>query len=589
MLAAAAMFLANLGAAALWDEDETFYATIAREMADRGDWIVPTFNGSLFPEKPPLMFWLMMGSFKLLGVSEFAARLPAAVLAIGTALATYHLARRLFWANVGFWAGLIVASNVIFAVSARAATVDSALTFLTTMAMLLFARRVGQGRAASAGPLYDYAYAPRSWLTFAAIGLVLGLAILAKGPVGFLLPAASLGLFLLLMNRPVCESGDGLGRPSYVRRVLDWLAATFSPRRILQAVWTMRPITVLAVAALVAVPWFVAVAVKTDGQWLKLFVTKYNLEAFVHPSLGHGGPLFYHFLVVFAGFFPWSVFLGPTVTTVWRAIRSRSNEAPSYVFLLCWIGVFFGFWSVCSTKLPHYVLPAYPALAILTACFLDHWIQGRDAIPRYVMPAATAIFTGVGLLMLAVLPWTAARYAPGEEIIALVGLALVLGGAAAAWFLALSRRPEYLSAIAAGSVMFIVAAFAWAALRIDRHQHARPLLAAIRGDCPTAPQIAGYNCFNPSMVFYAGEPVAKIHDAASLRRFVEQSRHPYVFATSESLSELQSLSISQWRVVARRPCFLGKDDILVLALRGASTAMTLRNASPGRGDESFRK
>ena len=75
-------------------------------MSVRGDWVVPTFNTGVFYDKPPLMFWLMMGSFKLLGASEFSARLPAAILAIGTALATYHLARRLFSAEVGFWAGL---------------------------------------------------------------------------------------------------------------------------------------------------------------------------------------------------------------------------------------------------------------------------------------------------------------------------------------------------------------------------------------------------------------------------------------------------------------------------------------------------
>jgi 4-amino-4-deoxy-L-arabinose transferase-like glycosyltransferase len=118
VLAAAAMYLSYLGATGLWDNDETIYSSIAREMAVRGDWIVPTFNGSLFPEKPPLVYWLMMVSFKVLGVSEFAARLPAALLAIGAALATYHLGRRLFSANVGFWAGLVVTSNIIFTVSA---------------------------------------------------------------------------------------------------------------------------------------------------------------------------------------------------------------------------------------------------------------------------------------------------------------------------------------------------------------------------------------------------------------------------------------------------------------------------------------
>lgn len=142
----------NLGVTGLWDLDEALYSSIAREMNTRGDWVVTTFNAALFCEKPPLMFWLMMGSFKILGESEFSARLPAAILAIGTALTTYHLARRLFSAEVGFWAGLVTTSNVIFTVSARAATVDSALTFVTTLAMALFAKGGGSAKLRNCSP-----------------------------------------------------------------------------------------------------------------------------------------------------------------------------------------------------------------------------------------------------------------------------------------------------------------------------------------------------------------------------------------------------------------------------------------------------
>ena len=134
------------------------------------------------------------------------------------------------------------------------------------------------------------------------------------------------------------------------------------------------------------------------------FVTKYNLGPFVKPFLGHRGPFYYHFVVVLIGLFPWSVFLGPTIVNAWRAIRARGKDLPSYVFLVCWIGVFFGFWSLCSTKLPHYVLPAYPALAILTGCFLQAWIERAEAAARHIMPIATSIFLGVGVAMLAVLP-----------------------------------------------------------------------------------------------------------------------------------------------------------------------------------------
>ena len=138
LAAAAIIFFTYLGAASLWDEDETLYASIAREMLQRGDWVVPMFNGHLFPEKPPLMFWLMIAGFEILGQSEFAARFFSAVLGVGTALVTYHLGRLLFNPRVGLWAGLITASSIIFTVSARAATVDSALVFVSTLALLCF-------------------------------------------------------------------------------------------------------------------------------------------------------------------------------------------------------------------------------------------------------------------------------------------------------------------------------------------------------------------------------------------------------------------------------------------------------------------
>ena len=129
--AAAVIFFTNLGATGLWDEDEPLFASCAREMMERGDWVVPMYNGNIFPDKPPLMFWLMMSGYAIFGMTEFAVRFWSAVLGIGTALISYHLGRLLFNARVGLWAGLITASSIIFTVSARAATVDTAMTFVT--------------------------------------------------------------------------------------------------------------------------------------------------------------------------------------------------------------------------------------------------------------------------------------------------------------------------------------------------------------------------------------------------------------------------------------------------------------------------
>ncbi len=619
MLVAGAICFVNLGVTGLWDLDEALYTSIAREMSVRGDWVVPTFNTGVFYDKPPLMFWLMMGSFKVLGASEFSARLPAAILAIGTCLATYHLARRLFSAEIGFWAGLVTASNVLFTVSARAATADSALTFITTLTMALFAKgaRIGEpAEAQLAGSDGQLAFLPKAWSVYAVTGALLGLLVLAKGPVGFLLPAASLGLFLLVMNVPAVQStssrtigGSGIwpahatetaapqpresngGESRDDSGTLDWIGRTralgrraiafFSPRQLLRITWAMRPLTVLACAGLVALPWYAAITWRTHGEWLSQFVTKYNLGPFIKPFLGHRGPFYYHFVVVLIGLFPWSVFLGPTIVNAWRAMRARGEDFASYVFLVSWIGVFFGFWSVCSTKLPHYVLPAYPALAILTGCFLQAWLERAEAAAPKVMPIATGILLGVGVAMLAVLPWVTARYAPGEEVVALLGLVLAVGGGCCWHLLMRGRRRWYLAAFASSSALFIAMLFGWAAVHIDGHQHSRLLMEEIRRDSPAQPQIAGYKYCDASTVYYAGGPVAICDDAGKLREFIARSLNPYVVTTGDELKILETDMPGKWRVVARRPRFLAKGEIVVLAPQALTGQSVTRRGDDG--------
>ena len=179
------------------------------------------------------------------------ARFFSAVMGVGTALAAFHLGRILFNARVGLWAGLITASTIIFTISARAATVDSALTFVTTLAFLLFAmgwksvvrRQWCQGSAAVADPdvrrpipIAQPLSLPYAVPMYACIGL----AVLAKGPVGMLLPLAAMGLFLLATN--------------------GW-------RSLFRSAWWMRPFTAILVIAAVAVPWYVAVGFETDWEW----------------------------------------------------------------------------------------------------------------------------------------------------------------------------------------------------------------------------------------------------------------------------------------------------------------------------------
>ncbi|MBI2480376.1 MAG: glycosyltransferase family 39 protein, partial [Planctomycetia bacterium] len=128
----------NLGGPRLWDRDEPRNAECAAEMQARGDWVTPVMNAELRTHKPVLLYWLMMTAYSVFGVNEFSARFWSAGLAVGTAICTYVIGRRLFDDRVGTWAGIIIATVLMFDIAGRAATPDSALIFFSTLAITLY-------------------------------------------------------------------------------------------------------------------------------------------------------------------------------------------------------------------------------------------------------------------------------------------------------------------------------------------------------------------------------------------------------------------------------------------------------------------
>ena len=608
--AAAVVLFTNLGAVALWDEDEPLYASCAREMLQRGDWVVPTFNGQVFPEKPPLMFWLMMGCFKLFGVTELAARFSSAALGVGTALLTYHLGRVLFRAEVGLWAGLIVVTSIIFTVSGRAATVDSALVFLTTAAMLCFvagglARQsaVGSGQSAVGSrqsavslqsPLSTIHY-PLSTIHSVLFYACLGLAVLAKGPIGLVLPLAMIGVFLLIANHSSSRfgwsdfgwPGSSAGEPPETRgsggslrstpatrplSTLDSPLSThhsplfsiFAPRAVLRIARQMRPLTAVVVVGAIALPWYVLVGLRTDGAFLAEFLGQQNLGRALKPLQGHSGPFYYYLPAIAVGFFPWSVFLAPTLIESVRRIRRNHPAKMETLFVLCWLVVFVAFWSIPSTKLPHYVLTAYPALALLTAVFIDAWITDPACVGRWWIRSATVTLIVVGVGMVVALPIVAHIFLPGEWMLGLVGVVLVVGGGLSLFYAERGRRFQTMAACAVTAVIFLTAMFGFAALRVDRYQNAPVLTAEIRRTSPGRPRLAGYRFFRESLVFYAGEPVPRCENAAQLQEFLHGAECPYVVTTDEYEEEVRRQFPGEFSVLIRRPRFLHSGEVVVL-------------------------
>lgn len=569
ILAGLCVFFVNLGAPRLWDEDEPKNAECAREMLARGDWIVPTFNEQLRYDKPVLLYWLMISAYKTFGVNEFAARYWSAVLAIGTTLLTYHLGRLLFRPQVGLWAGLCMSSSLMFVVAGRAATPDSTLIFCTTLTMLAFVRATWGASPTLAGANRLQDFLPKTWLAWAGVYAAMGLGVLAKGPVAVVLPGGILGLYLLCVRSRA---------PDAPQAADGWIASTwrlFSPRACWQVLWRMRPLTGLVVLSAVALPWYALVGVETGGDWLAGFLGTHNVGRFLKPMEGHRGPIVYYLFAIAFGFFPWSWFLLPTALELVKRIR-RSPQWASYLFVACWAGFYIGFFSLARTKLPSYVLPAYPALALMTAVFVDHWLSAPRHVSRWMLTTALAGAAIVGLAILIAFPLAAPYVLPGGEALGWIGAPLLAGGLAALAFDRRGRPRRAAMAMVVASVAFATGLFGFASVRASRGQNSASLIAFVRRADPAPLQLATFDYNAPSLVFYARQQVSQFYDEREARQFFASHDHPYLITRAECLARLKPILPADVAELTRQPRFLRLGEELVVLGRTARMAKSRR-------------
>lgn len=584
VVAAAIVFFTNLGVPKLWDRDEPRNAGCAAEMLRRGDWVVPVFNAELRPHKPVLLYWLMMTAYGLFGVNEFGARFFSAVLGVGTALATYHIGRRLFNARVGLWGGLILSTALMFDVAARAATPDSVLIFFATLALLVYVvgtfrpddasdpKPVG-ARLKKAGHFF-----PASWRMVALMYGMMGLAVLAKGPVGLVLPTAVIGMFLLIVRLPP-SAGDASvgGRGGSRWRWITAILRPFAPLHFLRTCWFMRPVTALGIALAVALPWYVWVGLRTDGAWLRGFFLTHNVHRAMQPMEGHNGPIFYYLVALLAGFFPWSVFAAPVAIDAGRRIRRQDPWKVGLIFTACWMGVYLGLFSLARTKLPNYITPAYPAVALLTACFIYHFSRGSALVGKIWPRLALGSLALVGVGMLVGLPLAARQFLPGDEWLAVVGLIPLAGAILCFLLLRRGRQRGVAITFAVTALVFCTTLLGLVPVRVSRHQTIGVLLGTI-AERSTRPQIASVGCHEPSWVFYAGRPIRSLEAArpSEIRAFLADNRDAFLITTEERYEALEPDLPGNTAVLARSKYFLKDETLVVVGSGGGTTQLATR-------------
>ena len=458
----------------LWDRDEPLYARAAVEMAQTGSWLVPSFNGEVFALKPPLIYWLMALSIRVFGVTEFAVRIVSAIGLVAAGWLTFLIGRRLFNAWVGFWAMAIFLTSLMSMYLGAAAMLDAVLMAWITLAIWAFVELI---------------YWPGRWpLLIPVFGLALALAQLTKGPVGPVI-AGSMVVSTAWFTRKLIA----LRWPHYLGLVITTLASFC-----------------------VFLAWAIPADAASHGEMLRVGVMSQIIRRIYHPMEGHGGSgtagylatLLVYVPVVVGGFFPWTLHLPGALSAL---AGGRIGSRLERTILWAWMGPAFVLFSLAATKLPHYIFPVFPALALTTAAGLEALREGRlsdrDRVwfRRGVWFFAPLIFSaGIALL---IGPWF--FLSPFKSVTAIPSALALL---ALGWFAlreersgrfeSASRALLWLFPAISLLVVWTIAPLLEPLMKISP-AIAREVRRVVRPETPV--YLMGYT--EPSLVFYLNRPV----------------------------------------------------------------------------------
>jgi 4-amino-4-deoxy-L-arabinose transferase-like glycosyltransferase len=385
------LFFFGLAYFGLLGADEPRYAQVAREMFARHDWITPTLGGSPWLEKPALYYWQTMLAYSVFGVSDWAARLPSALDATLMVVAVYRFLRR-FRPGFQLDGALMTASASGVIGFARAASMDMPLAATFTIAMLAW-----------------YAWYESASKRYLALSYIfLGLAMLAKGPVGPLLALAIVVIFAM-------AKGDY--------------------RLIARTCW----IPGIALFAVTALPWYFAVQMR-NPQFFRVFILEHNLGRFGKDLYHHSQPFWYYLPVVLLGLVPWTMFISvallENIRAWWREKKELfQSEGALIAFLVIWLMVPVAFFSFSASKLPGYILPALPAETLLLAEYVRRHVvdERRPSLLLIVLHSIVAALPIVAALMMQyivfhhMLPWgRATAISAGFAAVLAFGIVLTL-------------------------------------------------------------------------------------------------------------------------------------------------------------------
>lgn len=478
------LYFFKLGSFSLYDAAETTYGEFVKNILHSGNWLTLQYNGRIIFDKPPLYYWMVAILSKLIGFSEFAMRVPAALAGVLAVATTYMLGKKFYNERTGFLSGIIVMTAFQFLIQSRIAELDVLLALFFSFGLLLF----------------YHGYQTRNKRFYALIGIPLGLGIIVKGLLGLAVPALAIFLFLLIKKK--------------LSEILD-----------------LYVLLGLLAALAIGLPWYIAEYLIHGKVFLDFALGFLFLSRFGGVVSGHTGPWYYYFLALLLGFVPWSQFIP---LAFWKTLKSWRND-PSLLCLCLCLPTFMVF-SIAKTKIPNYILPLYPFLAIMVGKLWDDFLQQKAskepanefAVPRLDTGMRTSIFSFlivvflifVGVIILGNSNYPAQYQVLLPPLLTIAGILLVGSLFSILFFFLKAYRLSFASLPAIVFAIMLVLTL-WALPMVEELKGMKQLCEKVKQNIKPYEMIAVYNIGNrPSVVFYNPKPVVFLNNEKEVNSFL---------------------------------------------------------------------
>jgi len=506
LLAVVLIWFGNLEYRKLIRPDEGRYAEIPREMVVSGNWTTPRLNDLKYFEKPPLQYWATAVAYEVFGEHQWTSRLWTALTGFAGILLAWFAGTRLFGRETGIYAALLLGSGMLYTMMAHINTLDMGVTFFITLG--IFSLLLAQNEESEAKR--------RNWMLLAWAGLALS--VLSKGLMGVVLPGAALFLYSVF-NRDIT-----------VWKRMHWISG-------------------LAVFLLIAAPWFVLV-MRDNPEFFHFFFIHEHLERFTTKVHGRFQPWYYFVPILLLGMLPWTLLMFDALLRSWRAGAQKLKEFSAARFLLVWTVFIYVFFSVSDSKLPSYLLPMFPPLALL----MGREIANMKSRRLFWLTAPVLVIVAI---LLGIIPFAASMsadtplqhemYSAYSVWLLVAAATWLIGTVAALWSL---RRDNKMAAVIVLALSSLIASqLATSGYNTIAPERSSYILAdAIKP--LTKPDVPFYSvfCYEQTLPFYLKRTFTLVDFQDEMAFGIEREPHRWI-PTTDQLAKRWSAQTEAYAIV----------------------------------------